>query len=373
MPVSIAGMHRSGTSMVARLLNLCGLDLGPADQMLPPSADNPEGFWENAALMQLNESILQAVGATWYEPPAALDPDDPRLRVLLGDASAAVAGLCAREPWGWKDPRNSVTLPFWRELLPGLKVVICVRNPLEVAQSLRDRDGFAYAQTLGLWHDHYRRLLADAPAADRVVTHYDAYFADPAAELRRVLDALGMACDDETARAACAAVMPALRHTRLTPEELAAIEPPAAVLACYEALRREGGPVLAAARPPEEARPQDRYLGAVRYALELEAEADGFRSRVARHERQVHDLNAELARSAGRENELAARLAAAEQEAAALREQLTWRRYRFADRIAHLIAPVKRLLAGRPARQGGLPQSAPPCESSPLTCSPLSS
>ena len=33
----IIGMHRSGTSMVVRLLNLCGLDLGPPEQFMPPN------------------------------------------------------------------------------------------------------------------------------------------------------------------------------------------------------------------------------------------------------------------------------------------------------------------------------------------------
>ena len=36
MPLCVTGMHRSGTSMVARLLNVCGLDLGPEADLLPP-------------------------------------------------------------------------------------------------------------------------------------------------------------------------------------------------------------------------------------------------------------------------------------------------------------------------------------------------
>ena len=64
MPVAIAGMHRSGTSMVARLLQQCGLDLGPTDQLLPPRPDNPEGFWEHAAFVALNDDILTAAGGS---------------------------------------------------------------------------------------------------------------------------------------------------------------------------------------------------------------------------------------------------------------------------------------------------------------------
>ena len=62
MPVCITGMHRSGTSMIARILNLCGLYLGPQDKMMPPKPDNPQGFWENIDLAVLNENILMHLG-----------------------------------------------------------------------------------------------------------------------------------------------------------------------------------------------------------------------------------------------------------------------------------------------------------------------
>ncbi len=45
--ICIIGMHRSGTSMIARLLNLCGLDLGPPEQLVVPNEFNPPGYFEN--------------------------------------------------------------------------------------------------------------------------------------------------------------------------------------------------------------------------------------------------------------------------------------------------------------------------------------
>ena len=56
--VCIAGMHRSGTSLVARLLNLTGVYLGPEERMIPPKPDNPTGFWENLDFVHLNDQIL---------------------------------------------------------------------------------------------------------------------------------------------------------------------------------------------------------------------------------------------------------------------------------------------------------------------------
>ncbi|HTD84719.1 MAG TPA: hypothetical protein VK648_13110, partial [Gemmatimonadaceae bacterium] len=43
----IAGAHRSGTSMLARLLHNCGLYMRLDCDLVPGRGDNPDGFWEN--------------------------------------------------------------------------------------------------------------------------------------------------------------------------------------------------------------------------------------------------------------------------------------------------------------------------------------
>ena len=44
--ILLTGMHRCGTSALARLLNLCGAEIPGA--LLPASAHNPRGYWETA-------------------------------------------------------------------------------------------------------------------------------------------------------------------------------------------------------------------------------------------------------------------------------------------------------------------------------------
>jgi hypothetical protein len=273
MPVTIAGMHRSGTSMVARLLNLCGLDLGPDDQLLPPAPDNnPEGFWEHKAFVAVNDELLQRHHGTWHSPPD-LDAGweaDPDLADLAERAAALACGF--RDPWGWKDPRTSLTLPFWQRAWPDLGAVICVRNPVAVAQSLLERDGFTYLTGLRLWLAYNRALLDAAPPGRRVVTHYETYFRDPEAELRRVLGLLGLPTDDEQVRAACATVKPDLRHSRITVAELERLGVPAPMIDCYARLSDEAG------EPPTEPAtgpvPRAHYSSAVRLTLRLEEEVE---------------------------------------------------------------------------------------------------
>jgi len=89
--VCIAGAHRSGTSMLTRLLHTCGLYLGPENDLMPPQADNPEGFWEHLGLVALNDELLNELGGAWDLPPKAdedftharLDPLRLKARLLI--------------------------------------------------------------------------------------------------------------------------------------------------------------------------------------------------------------------------------------------------------------------------------------------------
>ncbi len=217
MPVCIAGMHRSGTSMITKLLNESGLYLGLESDLIPPGPGNPEGFWENRRFVRINSRILRELGGGWdYPPPIPDDWNDARLAPLREKAEPVVADFADHEPWGWKDPRNCLTLPFWQPMLTSARVVVVVRNPLEVAESLRKRNGFSYALGLALWHTYYQRLCDAAAPAERIVTHYDVYFRDPGRELRRVLTFLNMPVDEEVVTRASATLVDEARHFRLS-------------------------------------------------------------------------------------------------------------------------------------------------------------
>jgi hypothetical protein len=300
MPVCVAGMHRSGTSMVAKYLHRCGLDLGADESLMGPAAENPEGFWEHVDIVETNEEILNQLGGGWDCPPP--EPSDwtaGTLAPLAVRARAILDGFAGRDPWGWKDPRTSLTFPFWAALQDGLRVVVVVRNPLEVALSLRQRNGFSYALGLTLWEITNRRLLAATDPADRVVTHYDAYFDDPRPEVRRLLAALAMPTPDDT----LSAIGPAssgLRHHRLTTQDLLDAGVSAPVLDLYRSLCEEAvwdGPGLpTGAVPAPAATPTALELGVGRVSRSvmevrrLERELNEHRRSLANREERVADL-----------------------------------------------------------------------------------
>src|SRR5262245_7329569 len=135
-------MHRSGTSVLTHLLACMGFDAGSPESLQPADASNPQGYWESRAAWALDEEVLAALGASWFDVAdldlEALAPADrerfvARAKTIAGD-------LDARRPWVLKEPRISVLLPLWREALQEPVFALVHRDPLEVARSLEARD-----------------------------------------------------------------------------------------------------------------------------------------------------------------------------------------------------------------------------------------
>ncbi len=164
-PVIIIGMHRSGTSLLTRVLQQNGFFMGRG------ASRNEEAAFTNA----VNAWIFGQASATWDRPEAMDDLlADTELRpwlldymdgIIRGPASLRFlgprrvlrGGLPGQSgPWGWKDPRNTYTLPLWLELFPDARVLHIVRHGVDVAASLRERRQRAMAGNI----DRYRRRRA---------------------------------------------------------------------------------------------------------------------------------------------------------------------------------------------------------------------
>lgn len=170
--VVVLGMHRSGTSLVAGLLARAGGWVGSEQALPPPQADNPAGFFERADVVDLNEELLASLGGSWTCPPSpeAVIARQDELRQRANDLWFDIAGDApAGLPVVLKDPRLCVLWPVWRAALgEEIAVVLSVRNPLKVAQSLRQRDRLPLAVGLALWEMYTIGALNAAAGEHRV-------------------------------------------------------------------------------------------------------------------------------------------------------------------------------------------------------------
>lgn len=158
----ITGMHRSGTSFLARALNLCGVYLGPPEDFISnewrPAKDNLRGHWENKHIIKLSQETLSFNNTLWDEPKIKLG-----INKEIGTKLEKISQeLCNNHfaAAGFKDPRIILFFESWLNFLPKNILVIGIfRHPLKVAESLKKRDGFSYEKSLNLWKVYNDQLL----------------------------------------------------------------------------------------------------------------------------------------------------------------------------------------------------------------------
>src|SRR5436190_24368529 len=120
--IIVAGMHRSGTSAITRLINLLGADI--ARDLLPGQQENnPRGFWEATAVIEIHDRLLAALGSSYNDADSL-----PQNWIQSGAAHAAKLELTkeiekefsASLLFVVKDPRIGRLLPLWLSLLDEL-------------------------------------------------------------------------------------------------------------------------------------------------------------------------------------------------------------------------------------------------------------
>ncbi len=222
-PVIIVGMHRCGTSLVAKLVSDMGFDLGPAEGLMPPHPDdNPAGFFERWEIWSINELLLEALGGTWWNPPK-LAPGWEHSHELesLRARARAELGRFETDRWTIKDPRMSITLPFWRDLIGPAQYIVCVRHPAEVAASLRRRSerppaeppqGYTERDWAILWMSYFKSALHHTAGSPRLVIDHRQLLTRGSREVARLADFLAVPA--ELRERAMPAIDPALWRQR---------------------------------------------------------------------------------------------------------------------------------------------------------------
>lgn len=199
--ILVLGMHRSGTSLVAKSLECLGAERGPLADWSGP--DNPKGFAEDQEVLALNSHIMRHLGSAWDNPiPIG---DVKHWMNANVDAAYDVAMLLQdrlqRYPiFALKEPRMCRLLPLWRWALRivGCKVSVVhvVRHPADVAASLLRRNGIPIGKGFALWLEYVRCQFADVdPAWPSVTVGYDQMMTFPQDVVRRIGNALNLEVD----------------------------------------------------------------------------------------------------------------------------------------------------------------------------------
>jgi len=226
--IVVLGMHRSGTSAVARGIAALSVYLG--DDFLDAQPENPTGYWEDRGIVELNERILRTLRLRW-DDAAPIDRkalEGLRLWPLRRRAARYITRtFTGHALWGFKDPRTIRLLPLWRRVMSAARsddaYIVVIRHPLSVAASLFARQAMERDYALRLWLAYVVPFLSELRNRPWMVVDYDLLMQQPREQLERIRDRLSLPQDAggsrEIDRFAEEFLDEKLRHTQFSPRD----------------------------------------------------------------------------------------------------------------------------------------------------------
>jgi hypothetical protein len=218
--VYVIGMHRSGTSATTEVIGRLGLASPAAEELVPATQANERGHFEAKTLVRMNDRLLAALGGTWSAPPD-LEPgweNHSAIDELRDEAAESFATVFPHRPAAWKDPRNSILLPFWRAVTgPPAAAVFVYRDPFEVARSLETRNDLRVTLGLALWERYLRSACANLAGVPTFCTEFGRVVDDPegfGTDVVSFLRQAAVAVDGAHVERATTSVDENLRHER---------------------------------------------------------------------------------------------------------------------------------------------------------------
>jgi len=225
--VLVLGMHRSGTSALGGVLSTLGV-AGPRT-LAHPNEWNPRGYFESPRIFTAHDELLVSIGSCW-DDWRQLDPQ--WLQQKAGRQREAIKALLLdefdNEPLIFiKDPRICRFVPFVRSILAELNfrtvAVLPVRNPLEVAYSLRRRDKIEMPKSILMWLRHVLDAEFYSRQMSRCFLSYESLLIDWQPQMERVAKNIGISWPDRSDHSNITIrdfLTMDLRHERSSPEQL---------------------------------------------------------------------------------------------------------------------------------------------------------
>ena len=194
--ILIAGYYRSGTSALSGMLQRLGVTLHNDAEV---NEHNPLGFYEIPELIEWDVGVFSHLGVDWTDvrglPHGWWERADMARHFTKLDEILR-RRFSADPLWALKHPHLCRLFPIYERAITqaGHKphVIHICREPWVVASSQHRKNGLARAHALLLWVDYLVSAERHARHLPRSWLTYQDLMADPAGELRRIEQDLGL-------------------------------------------------------------------------------------------------------------------------------------------------------------------------------------
>jgi len=188
MNLLILGMHRSGTSVLGRIITRLGFYPGPEEQLMPPLEENPTGFWERRDIRDINDKILKLHDSSWDCPTKNFPTRSKLPKELSHNIATILSRMESQYPYFIKDPRISLTGNYWFSKYSRFLPILAIRNPIEVAHSLKNRNSLPLELGLALWEKYTISALQVLGRKKYFIYDYNSFISDPSATINNLLN-----------------------------------------------------------------------------------------------------------------------------------------------------------------------------------------
>ena len=202
LPIIVLGAERSGTSVIAEMVQKWGAYAGDPKELHEADVHAPRGYWEFLPLWDLLSDLGDfSSGATWWDPTF-----QQRMKDKGSDPTYRTKALKLisrmnknNQPWFWKDPALSHFLPFWNQIWGNAVYIITVRNPRDTAISwqkfvmpsnLEGRVSFIAINLIRWQHMMMQILQHTENATHRLFVAYEDIVREPRAQAERLCEFL---------------------------------------------------------------------------------------------------------------------------------------------------------------------------------------
>jgi len=199
---------------------------------MPPADENPKGFFENQSIVDQNDKILEELFTFWNE--TFFIPEDwwkekkfeeyrTRIHELLSTE------FSSEEPILIKDPRLCVLLPLYLDVFSQSAIepqfIICVRNPAEVANSLKRRNNLSREKSFLIWMDYQLKADWYSRAYKRIFVAYNDFLEEPVRAIKEIIEFLGLdnQITEHTGQEILSFLDPSLTH-KIADHEMTAVK-----------------------------------------------------------------------------------------------------------------------------------------------------
>jgi len=193
MQIVVVGLPRSGTSMVAEIVQTLGVEMNAEKNV---DEHNERGYWEDYEMCKASERIIGGAGGTIWNPPSL-----PQINKIKYDLSEKIRERQEKNgDWGWKDPRLCLTLFKFIPFLYTPKVIWIRRREESVVQSLLSYppSNLRSAEHAQLFVRYLTLCLhLQMRGLEPLKLQYETMLQNPQAAIEQITEYLGIASNDK--------------------------------------------------------------------------------------------------------------------------------------------------------------------------------